>query len=258
MIQLQRLLMSPNMELIEGNQILIEELFNRILFPLLDDLLKPEVYLRDAQGMPETRLRASALLCKTFMHFEVRESQTNVDIRVLWIQILDLLDRLMNIDKKDQLVSDVCRILSLLSHSMLSSVRAHPRVTKECGSGDARHKHTCATIGLGCAHRAAALALGSHARAYRPIFAGIPGVGDSGRSSGCVISWVDRRLCCTDVKLSLPHVFISRSIHHHASKSFSTLGLKEFHLQWPAYKSTLCDEDLDRICRDETTHLTLT
>jgi brefeldin A-resistance guanine nucleotide exchange factor 1 len=128
MIQLQRLLMSPNMELIEGNQMLIEELFNRILFPLLDDLLKPEVYLRDAQGMPETRLRASALLCKTFMHFEVRESQANADIRVLWIQILDLLDRLMNIDKKDQLVSDVCCILSLLSwHALFSTSSSQSR-----------------------------------------------------------------------------------------------------------------------------------
>ncbi len=76
-----------------------------MIFPLLDELLKPQVFQRDAKGMPETRLRASALLCKTFMHLEVRESQARTDIRVLWIQILDLLDRFMNVDKADQLVS---------------------------------------------------------------------------------------------------------------------------------------------------------
>lgn len=83
---------------------LVEDIFNRVVFPLLDDLLKPQVFQRDPPGMAETRLRASALLCKTFMHFEVRESQAQADIRLLWIQILDLLDRLMNIKKGDQLV----------------------------------------------------------------------------------------------------------------------------------------------------------
>jgi brefeldin A-resistance guanine nucleotide exchange factor 1 len=82
----------------------IDEIFNRVVFPLLDELLKPPVFLRDPRGMSETRLRASALLCKTFMHFEVRDNRLDVDIRLLWIQVLDLLDRLMNLDKKDQLV----------------------------------------------------------------------------------------------------------------------------------------------------------
>lgn len=78
-------------------------MFNRIIFPLLDELLKPQVFLRDPMGMPETRLRASALLCKAFMHLEAREG-LQADIRVLWIQVLDLLDRLMNVDRRDQLV----------------------------------------------------------------------------------------------------------------------------------------------------------
>ena len=54
--------------------------------------------------MPETRLRASALLCKVFMQYEVSDAAKDTDIRVLWIQVLDLLDRLMNVDKRDQLV----------------------------------------------------------------------------------------------------------------------------------------------------------
>lgn len=89
----------------EIDQRQVEDVFNRVIFPLLDELLKPQAYQRDPQGMPETRLRGSALLCKVFMHLEVRESNVKADFRLLWIQILDLLDRLMNIDRGDQLVS---------------------------------------------------------------------------------------------------------------------------------------------------------
>ncbi|KAJ8699472.1 GDP/GTP exchange factor for ARF [Pleurotus ostreatus] len=101
--QLQRLLLGPHLVLEKADAAQVEEIFNRVLFPLLDDLVKPQVNQRDPQGMPESRLRASAFLCKAFMHFEVRESQANTDIRIVWIQVLDLLDRLMNVDKGDHL-----------------------------------------------------------------------------------------------------------------------------------------------------------
>ena len=99
---LQRILLGPSVVANEESQ--VEDVFNRVIFPLIDELLKPQVLQRDPHGMPETRLRASALLCKTFMHLELRESQAKHDFRLLWIQILDLLDRLMNVDKNDQLV----------------------------------------------------------------------------------------------------------------------------------------------------------
>ncbi|KZP23677.1 Sec7-domain-containing protein [Athelia psychrophila] len=100
--QLQRLLLGPQLVYDETDHEQVDEIFNRVLFPLMDELLRPPVFSRDPKGMPETRLRASALLCKSFMHFEVRDSQPQVDIRLLWIQVLDLLDRMMNIDKHDQ------------------------------------------------------------------------------------------------------------------------------------------------------------
>lgn len=101
---LQRILLGPRVVAGEHEQSQVEDVFNRVIFPLIDELLKPQVLQRDPQGMPETRLRASALLCKAFMHLELRENQVKHDFRLLWIQILDLLDRLMNIDKNDQLV----------------------------------------------------------------------------------------------------------------------------------------------------------
>ncbi|KAF5372839.1 hypothetical protein D9758_001701 [Tetrapyrgos nigripes] len=105
--QLQRTLLAPHPVLDEADPPQVEEIFNRVVFPLIDDLLKPQTSERDPQGMSETRLRASALLCKTFMHFQVRESQAEADIRILWIEILDLLDRLMHSHKGDQLYEAV-------------------------------------------------------------------------------------------------------------------------------------------------------
>jgi len=102
-LQLQRLLLGPHILLEDANQDQVEEAFNKIVFPLVDDLLKPEVFNRDPAGMAETRLRASALLCKTFMQLEIKEGNSQADIRVVWIQILELLDRLMNINREDQL-----------------------------------------------------------------------------------------------------------------------------------------------------------
>lgn len=102
--QLQRILLGPSLvSLNAAEQSQVEDIFNRVIFPLLDDLLRPQVYQRDPQGMAETRLRGSALLCKVFMHLELRETVIQADFRLLWIQILDLLDRLMNVDKGDQL-----------------------------------------------------------------------------------------------------------------------------------------------------------
>ncbi|KAH9951281.1 Sec7-domain-containing protein [Amylocystis lapponica] len=106
MAHLQRIVLGPHLPLDHTEHSQVEDLFNRVIFPLLDELLKPQVFLRDPMSMPETRLRASALLCKAFMHFEAREGQA-ADIRVLWIQVLDLLDRLMNVDRRDQLYEAV-------------------------------------------------------------------------------------------------------------------------------------------------------
>ena len=103
MSHLQRILLGSSLTS-ETDQKTVEEVFNRVVFPLIDELLKPQVALRDPQGMGETRLRGSALLCKVFMHLELRESRAKTDFRLLWIQVLDLLDRLMHVDRSSQLV----------------------------------------------------------------------------------------------------------------------------------------------------------
>ncbi|EGN96105.1 hypothetical protein SERLA73DRAFT_112215 [Serpula lacrymans var. lacrymans S7.3] len=109
--QLQRMLLGSYLVYDEGDHSQIEEIFNNAVFPLLDELLKPQVQQLDPQGMAETRLRASALLCKAFMHFEVRETNQKADIRIVWIEILDLLHRLIMVDKSDQLYEAVSESL---------------------------------------------------------------------------------------------------------------------------------------------------
>ncbi|PPQ64019.1 hypothetical protein CVT24_009393 [Panaeolus cyanescens] len=103
---LQRVLLGSQL-LHEAEQSKVEEVFNRVIFPLVDELLKPQAISRDPQGMSETRLRGAALLCKVFMHLELRESRVGTDFRLLWIQVLDLLDRLMNVKRGDQLYEAV-------------------------------------------------------------------------------------------------------------------------------------------------------
>ncbi|KAH7926301.1 Sec7-domain-containing protein [Leucogyrophana mollusca] len=109
--QLQRVLLGPHLVYDEQDSSQVEEIFNSVVFPLLDELLKPQVHQMDPRGMSETRLRASALLCKAFMHFEVRESHRKADIRILWIEVLDLLDRLINAEKSEQLYEAVSESL---------------------------------------------------------------------------------------------------------------------------------------------------
>ncbi|EJD53363.1 Sec7-domain-containing protein [Auricularia subglabra TFB-10046 SS5] len=89
------------------DQAVVSDIFNRVVFPLIDDLLRPAVFNRDPQGMSATRAAGSALLAKVFLHYESRPTTRSIDVRVLWIQILDLFDRLMNLDRRDQLFESV-------------------------------------------------------------------------------------------------------------------------------------------------------
>jgi len=136
---LQRVLLGQFILLEDADQTQVEEAFNRIVFPLVDELLKPEVFNRDPAGMPETRLRAASLLCKAFMQLEVKEGESQVDIRVVWIQVLDLLDRLMNVDRQDQLVRPCFHDGTQSLIYNLTPARGHSRDTEE--------RHSCHECG---------------------------------------------------------------------------------------------------------------
>jgi golgi-specific brefeldin A-resistance guanine nucleotide exchange factor 1 len=83
--------------------------FHQAVFPLVQDLLDPEVFARDPQpgGMPETRMRASGLLCRGFLYYLDALTAEPQTLTTLWREVLELLEELMKVDKRSQLVSPV-------------------------------------------------------------------------------------------------------------------------------------------------------
>ena len=94
---LSRALLGP---LVAVPPIDVGEVFQRVLYPLLEALIAAP---SDAE-MTESRLRASALLCKAFMRFDMNDNVTGQDVTERWVQVLDYLDQLMRTDQSDQLV----------------------------------------------------------------------------------------------------------------------------------------------------------
>lgn len=121
---LQRTLFSPQLvpsgsSVSPSRAALIRVVFSATLFPLIEDLLKPQVYQIDPPsaankngGMLEIRIRASALICKTFLHLlpHLTPSSAAADAGAeangnhgdeqefakLWLDVLDLMDRMIN------------------------------------------------------------------------------------------------------------------------------------------------------------------
>ena len=99
---LQRALLSP--ELASADHQEWTAIFGEVLFPLISQILKPEVYHSDPAGMSETRVQAATVICKIFLHYLVLLSEWD-GMLDLWLRILDVMDRLMNSGQGDNLVS---------------------------------------------------------------------------------------------------------------------------------------------------------
>jgi brefeldin A-resistance guanine nucleotide exchange factor 1 len=102
---LQRLLLSQ--QLMSSEQAALSAVFARVLLPILEELLKPQVFDRDPAGMEETRLRAATLLCKVFLQYLMLLGETKETVANLLTRVIDLLERFMRTGSR-QLVSD-CR-----------------------------------------------------------------------------------------------------------------------------------------------------
>ncbi|EAS27995.3 Sec7 domain-containing protein [Coccidioides immitis RS] len=97
---LQRTLLSPELASTDHKEWVA--IFSEVLFPLILRLLKPEVYQSDPVGMSETRVQAATLVCKVFLHYLVLLSEWE-GMLDLWLNILDILDRMMNSGQGDSL-----------------------------------------------------------------------------------------------------------------------------------------------------------
>lgn len=106
---LQRILLGP--QVISSPQLTnIPFIFDNVVFPMIDDVLSTELdERRGRREMSETRLRASTLLCKSFLQLVI--GSVGVDqplppqFKEIWLIILDFMERLMTSGgKQDQLV----------------------------------------------------------------------------------------------------------------------------------------------------------
>ncbi|KAM3424650.1 hypothetical protein BST61_g6638 [Cercospora zeina] len=95
---LQRCLLSPELASPEHTE--WTNIFSEVLFPLIQQLLKPEVYQTDMVGMGESRVQAAQLLCKIFLHYLVLLSEWP-GVAELWSGILEVMERLMGSGQRD-------------------------------------------------------------------------------------------------------------------------------------------------------------
>jgi brefeldin A-resistance guanine nucleotide exchange factor 1 len=100
---LQRTLLSDNLASPAHKEWIA--VFTEVLFPLITQLLKPEVYQSDPLGMSETRVRAATLLSKVFLHYLVLLGDMGgKELLDLWLKIVTIMDRLINSGQGDNLV----------------------------------------------------------------------------------------------------------------------------------------------------------
>lgn len=99
---LQRSLLSPELACTDAKE--WTAIFDKVLFPLIFQLLKPEVFSLDREGMSEMRVQSASLLCKVFLQYLVLLSERD-GVLDLWIRIIEVMDRLMNSGQGDSLVN---------------------------------------------------------------------------------------------------------------------------------------------------------
>ncbi|KAG0331630.1 GDP/GTP exchange factor for ARF [Podila humilis] len=104
MIYLQRALLLPEIVTDKVSEWVV--VFDKVLFTLLEDLLRPEVVQQDPAGFEETRSKACAIVCKTFLHYYFRLLEWE-GLKTLWMTVLDYMDAFMQTAQSDQLYEAV-------------------------------------------------------------------------------------------------------------------------------------------------------
>lgn len=80
-----------------------ESVFNKVLFPLLHQLLEPTAMSDHIYGIEETRVRVSQLLCRIFLQ-HLTPLLSLPTFTTVWLAILDFMDKYSKIDQTDMLV----------------------------------------------------------------------------------------------------------------------------------------------------------
>ncbi|CAL8577135.1 GDP/GTP exchange factor for ARF [Xanthoria parietina] len=94
-------------------------IFAEVLFPLIERLLKPEVYQADPAGMSETRVAVAKLLCKIFLHYLVTLAEWDGMLET-WYKILELMERLMGSGQGHGMEEEISESLKNILYFMKS------------------------------------------------------------------------------------------------------------------------------------------
>ena len=108
MIYLQRALLLPEIVTDKIPEWVV--VFDKVLFKLLEDLLRPEVVQQDLAGFEETRSKVCAIVCKTFLHYYFRLLEWD-GLQALWMNVLDYMDAFMQVAQSEQLVREFLGLL---------------------------------------------------------------------------------------------------------------------------------------------------
>lgn len=96
--------MSP--QLVASEQPVLTTIFTEILFPLITQLLKPEVYQTDPSGMGETRVKATRMVNRVFLHHLSGLADAG-ELQNIWEKIIAIMDRLKGSGQGENLVGVV-------------------------------------------------------------------------------------------------------------------------------------------------------
>jgi brefeldin A-resistance guanine nucleotide exchange factor 1 len=139
---LQRALLSKELATPEHKHNEWTAIFTEVLFPLIAQLLKPEVYQYDPLGMNETRVLAATGLCKIFLHYLVVLARWD-GLLALWVRILDIMERLITSGGSETLVSRDLTSTILDSNTRLGG--SCSRIPQEYPVSHGRFRLSCPT-----------------------------------------------------------------------------------------------------------------
>lgn len=159
----------------ENPTVNIQMLFDEVLFPMIEEQVQQGHEQRKVRGgkeskeETETRVRAATVVCKAFMRFEVRDFRGSGsdgeeggegredEVKGIWVRVLEGMDKLMGLDRTDQIVRSSLSTRALHSHeSHLFSlgtssscfllwrsnlVRSRPRIPQKRRSRHERSRH---------------------------------------------------------------------------------------------------------------------
>jgi hypothetical protein len=119
---LQRALLAPALLFLSSDS--WQMLFERVLFPLLEELLRSPSSAPDV--LEEERLRAASILCKTFLQYLSKFIAAR-DFAALWLRVLHFIEAFMKAGQSELLLESVTQALKNILLVMHASGIDHAR-----------------------------------------------------------------------------------------------------------------------------------